>query len=140
MEKNQQGNYVSRLLDTIKKVKKEYGRKGLTKEVLSYVYRRGIRPITPTIGYKKHGKSIIFDGIKIGQKEKLFDRYVPYLDRSVVNSDVEMGLRLGHIALTRMGDHVVIIGGGNGLRYIQTKIQSAANSSKRSSRVRCYGV
>ena len=108
-------NYLKDLIKNATNIRKKEGNIYFIKEILSYIYRRIVRLITPAIGYKTWGTPIIYEGIKIGQKEKIFDKYVPSLDRLNVTSKIELGLRLGHIALTQMGDHVVIIGGGNGI-------------------------
>jgi hypothetical protein len=98
-------------LQTANRVRKEEGYVTLVK----LIYVSFIRSLLPTVGYLRKAKPLNHDGVKIDQEEKLFDKYLdlPRVDDG--DTTKELGLRIGHLALTQRDDHVVIIGGGNGI-------------------------
>jgi len=106
---------------------KKKGFKAFIKELTIYFYRHFKRNFTPSIGYVEYAIGLAHDPIIIDEKQKFFDRFFPSYYK--VNKKRELGLRLAHVALTRMGDHVVIIGGGEGLSAI-TAAQQIGNEGK----------
>lgn len=106
---------------------KKKGYKGLLVELIAYIYRHYIRKFTPTTGYVEYAMALTHGAIIIDSEQKVFDKYFPSFYS--VNPKRELGLRLAHIALTRMGDHVVIIGGGEGLSAITAAQQIGKDGS-----------
>ena len=117
------------------RILKTKGYRALLIELIAYFYRHYIRKFTPTIGNAEYAMAITHDAIIVEEGErgpfdrdkKLFDKFFPSFYS--VNPKRELGLRLAHIALTRMGDHVVIIGGGEGLSAITAAQQVGKNGS-----------
>jgi hypothetical protein len=95
---------------------KKKGFKSFLKEITIYIYRHFIRDLTPTTGYLEYAIGLANNPIVIDEKKYFFDKF--FSSYYKVNPKRELGLRLAHVALTRMGDHVVIIGGGEGLSAI----------------------
>jgi hypothetical protein len=80
------------------------------------LYDGFVRPLLPTVGYQVRGTAMdrgTMRPIRVNKKRKLFDRHLPW-QFHYYDPVKEGGLILGHSALTRRGDDVVIIGGGAG--------------------------
>jgi hypothetical protein len=85
------------------------------KQLLIKSYAALVRPYLPTVGYKKRAKALSHDRVTVDMDEKFLDSIVPLNHPYNTETNIELGLRLAHTAVTQTGDHVVIIGGGNGI-------------------------
>lgn len=104
------------LIRDAREVLENEGLRELTIRTVAYLYHEALRPHLPTVGYIERGMPIERGPILVGKEEKLLDRFVPFLYPGFrPHARIELGLRLGHLALTQPGDRVVVIGGGNGI-------------------------
>lgn len=98
-------------LKSANRIRKEQG----YKQLLINSYGGLVRPYLPATGYKKRAKALNHQGVTVDMDQKLFDSIAPLNHPYNTETNIELGLRLAHIAVTQTGDHVVIIGGGNGI-------------------------
>ncbi len=106
---------------------KSRGIASLIFETSVYFYRHFFRKITPKIGYSEYALGIDYAPIIIEKDERYLDKFFYRNSHYAYNLNKELGLRLGHIALTRLNDHVVIIGGGEGITAITAGKQVGKN-------------
>jgi hypothetical protein len=91
---------------------KESGIVGLGQRGLKYVYHRNVRPLLPST------EPILYAGIPIGRDRKLGDRALPSFLRTNSLSDepdYEIGLVSAIRNHVKIGDKVVVVGGGEGV-------------------------
>lgn len=98
-------------LESAHRIRKEEG----YKQLFIKSYSALVRPYLPATGYKQRAKALNHQGVVVDMDEKLFDGVVPLNHPYKTETNIELGLRLAHIGITQAGDHVVIIGGGNGI-------------------------
>lgn len=82
---------------------------------LQFIYIRTLRKLLPGTSYTRYVPGIDLGDILINRPRKILDGLFP---RFKLNPYRELGLRLAHTCLTRPGDKVVIIGGGEGLTAV----------------------
>lgn len=95
----------------ILQISRTYGVKGLASRLVAFAYRRGIRPLLPSVAPVRYGGIFIAD-LKWG------DRSVPALWRTKYLEDVpeyEAALVSGLKQHGRPGDRVLVVGGGLGV-------------------------
>lgn len=104
-------NLMKEKLSSANRIRKELG----YKQLFIKSYAALVRPYLPTIGFKQRAKPLQYEGVTVDVAEKFLDSIVPLNHPYNSNSNIELGLRLGHTAITQSGDRVIIIGGGNGI-------------------------
>ena len=118
------------IAEKVRQIINDDGMLGLSRNIVAYAYRRGVRPWLPSTGY------VHYAGIPTAYDHKWGDDSVPslWLPHYAMDApDYESTLISGLKEHVRFGDRVVVVGGGVGVTATVAALQVGPSGS-----VRCF--